>query len=316
MAKLLRLAACAALLFPVVASAQQNRTAVSINGLDTNPCTVASPCRSFTAAMAQTNSGGEIIAVDSGGYGAFIVSRAVSVQAAPGVYAGVTAASSGDAIYVDAGASSTVVLRNLVLNGLGTGHAGISITATSAEVHIENCVIQNFATYGVFAFLNVRISDSIIRKCGSAIWIDNAGAAVKATVVNVAMKEMDGGDLVSPGTGIFAHRNATVTVRNSVAVKATNSAFRAAGGGVLNLESCTATDNGTGITAGISLNSLTPGTVRLSNNLGTVRLSNNLVTGNATGISNGGTIETWGNNKIAGNTTNLSGSALTGVAQN
>ncbi len=306
MAKLLRLAACAALLFPVVASAQQNRTAVSINGLDTNPCTVASPCRSFTAAMAQTNSGGEIIAVDSGGYGAFIVSRAVSVQAAPGVYAGVTAAS-GDGIYVDAGASSTVVLRNLVLNGLGTGHAGISITATSAEVHIENCVIQNFATYGVFAFLNVRISDSIIRKCGSAIWIDNAGAAVKATVVNVAMKEMDGGDLVSPGTGIFAHRNATVTVRNSVAVKATNSAFRAAGGGVLNLESCTATDNGTGITAGISLNSLTPGTVRLSNNL---------VTGNATGISNGGTIETWGNNKIAGNTTNLSGSALTGVAQN
>src|SRR5438309_7295416 len=106
MLKSLRAVFYAALLFPVTANAQQNRTAVSINGLDTNPCTVASPCRSFTAAMAQTNAGGEIIAVDSGGYGIFSVDRAVSVLAAPGVYAGVTA-TSGDAITINAGAGSS-----------------------------------------------------------------------------------------------------------------------------------------------------------------------------------------------------------------
>ena len=35
--------------------ATQDRSAVSRNGLDTNPCSVASPCRSFTSAMAATN---------------------------------------------------------------------------------------------------------------------------------------------------------------------------------------------------------------------------------------------------------------------
>jgi hypothetical protein len=305
MLKSLRAVAYAALLFPVIASAQQNRTAVSVSGLDTNPCTVASPCRSFTAAMAQTNSGGEIIAVDSGGYGGFTVDRAVSVLAAPGVYAGVTAGS-GDAITINAGASSAVVLRNLVINGMGTGHAGIAVTGSGSETQIENCVIQSFTHYGVIAFFNVRISDTTIRKCGTAIWIDNGSAAVKATVTSVSMKEMDGGDQNSPGTGILAFRNARVTVRNSVALNATNWGFRAAGGGALNLDSCTATNNGVGIQAD-----------QFGAAPGIVRISNNLVTGNVTGISNSTTIETWGNNKIAGNTTaNLSGTALTAVAQN
>src|ERR1700747_3462028 len=94
----------AILLFPVAASAQLSRTAVSINGLDTNPCSVASPCRSFNKAISQTKSTGEVVALDSGGYGPFAVDRAITVQAAPGVYAGVTA-SSGDGIDINAGSS-------------------------------------------------------------------------------------------------------------------------------------------------------------------------------------------------------------------
>jgi len=37
------------------AMALNNRSAVSLARVDTNPCTPAAPCRSFSAAMAQTN---------------------------------------------------------------------------------------------------------------------------------------------------------------------------------------------------------------------------------------------------------------------
>jgi hypothetical protein len=55
------------------ASALNNRSAVSVSGNDVNPCTTVSPCRSFVAAVAATNAGGEVIAIDSGGYGPFVI---------------------------------------------------------------------------------------------------------------------------------------------------------------------------------------------------------------------------------------------------
>ena len=195
--------------------------------------------------------------------------------------------------------SSTVVLRNLTINGLGTASAGIAVTGSAAETHIENCIIQNFATYGVFTFLNVRVTDTTIRKTGTGIWVDNAGGPVAATIVNCYIKQMDGGDPNSPGTGIFSFRNATVTVRNTVVIRATNSGFRVSFG-KLNLESCTATENDTGIT---------------SDSTGIARLSNNFVTANGTGLNNLGTIETWSNNKVRGNAIELAGSPLTTVTQ-
>src|SRR6266550_476417 len=82
-----------ALALPCSVQAQLSRSAVSITGVDTNPCSVALPCRSFTAALAQTSSGGEVIALDSGGYGPFTITSSVSVMGAPGVYAGITALS-------------------------------------------------------------------------------------------------------------------------------------------------------------------------------------------------------------------------------
>src|SRR5438105_1908836 len=81
--------------------AASSRTAVSVNGSDSNPCTVASPCRSFSAAIAQTASGGDVVALDSGGYGTFIVNQSVTLEAAPGVYAGITVPSGGTGVIVN-----------------------------------------------------------------------------------------------------------------------------------------------------------------------------------------------------------------------
>src|SRR5437868_15460304 len=74
------------------AFASLNRTAVSINGVDTNPCSVTAPCRSFSAALAQTSAGGEVIALTSAGYGALSINQPVTLLAPEGIYAGLTSA--------------------------------------------------------------------------------------------------------------------------------------------------------------------------------------------------------------------------------
>ncbi len=75
--------------------------------------------------MAQTNIGGEIIALDTAGYGSFTANKSVTVRRAPGIHAAISAAS--DAITVAATASDRVTLRNLVLIGTGAPTASWSV---------------------------------------------------------------------------------------------------------------------------------------------------------------------------------------------
>jgi hypothetical protein len=72
------------------------RTFVSAgSGSDANPCSRALPCRSFGTAIGQTDSGGEVVVLDSGGYGPVTVTQSVAIIAPPGVHAAVTAFSTG-----------------------------------------------------------------------------------------------------------------------------------------------------------------------------------------------------------------------------
>src|SRR5215208_2329332 len=114
---------------------QIQRTFVSTGGSDANPCTRAEPCRNFVAALPNTLGGGEVVALDSGGYGPLTIDKAVSVIGAPGVHAAISVFS-GTGAAVNAGPLDAVVLRNLFLTGLGgtTGidfQAGASLTVAS-----------------------------------------------------------------------------------------------------------------------------------------------------------------------------------------
>src|SRR5260221_14720774 len=95
---------------PGVAHAAQ-RTFVASTGNDANPCTLAQPCRNFTAAIAQTSANGEVIVLDSAGYGTIVspITQSISIIAAPGVYAGISVFT-GDGITINGG-SIKVVLR-------------------------------------------------------------------------------------------------------------------------------------------------------------------------------------------------------------
>jgi hypothetical protein len=77
-------AALCALAFATSVSAVQ-RTFVASYGVDTNPCSLTQPCRTFAAAVALTSTNGEVIVLDSAGYGSVTISQPVSIVAPPGV---------------------------------------------------------------------------------------------------------------------------------------------------------------------------------------------------------------------------------------
>ena len=64
---LLALAACATLAGP--APAADNTRYVSIAGKNTNPCTLAQPCKTLQRGIGLTPAGGELRILDSGFYG-------------------------------------------------------------------------------------------------------------------------------------------------------------------------------------------------------------------------------------------------------
>jgi hypothetical protein len=127
-----------------VATAQ--RTFVASNGNDANSCSLVSPCRAFAAAIAQTISGGEVIVLDSAGYGQVDITQSVSIIAPAGVYAGITVFS-GNGVTVFAGPTDNVVLRGLTINGAG-GAVGILVN-TGSGVRIERCTVSNFSDTGI-----------------------------------------------------------------------------------------------------------------------------------------------------------------------
>src|SRR5438045_5807724 len=158
---------CVILSLAAPASAQNNRSAVSVNGSDLNACTVASPCRSFTAAMAHTNPGREVTALDSGGYGPFTISQDVTVAGAPGVYAAMTVPT-GNGIDVN-GPSNIIKISNLRITLVG--YTGIGINATAfTRLMIDNCII-NGGQHGILIsgdyLSRASIADTVVRVTGN-----------------------------------------------------------------------------------------------------------------------------------------------------
>ena len=82
------------------ASATAQRTFVASTGNDANPCSLPQPCRGFARAVSQTSPSGEVIVLDSAGYGPVSIAKSVSIIAPPGVYAGVTVPAGGIGIDV------------------------------------------------------------------------------------------------------------------------------------------------------------------------------------------------------------------------
>lgn len=281
------------------AHAQATRTWVSGVGDDANPCSRTAPCKTFAGAISKTAAGGEISVLDPGGYGAVTITKAITIDGGTGAGWGSILASGTNGVIINAGAADVVTLKNLSINGAGTGIIGVRILAASA-VHIEDSSIFGFRAVsgtnpgrgisdertagGKLLVMNTTIRNNL--QSGIVILPASGSTTIKATI--------DGSRLLNNGNaGIAASTGAHATVSNSVI--AGNGSFglyadQPAGTTLLNAESCVVTGNGVGVNSG--------------GGTSVVRLSNVNVHDNGTGlqVSGGGTILSYGNNKISGNT--------------
>jgi hypothetical protein len=280
--------------FTVSSQAQAAQKFVSArNGYDFGSCTIKFPCRTFAAATLQVPSGGEIIALDSGDYGAVTIEKSVTIVGPVGGSAEIRAGS-GPAVTVDAGPSGIVVLRGLTINGSPLSAAAPGILFRTGEaLYIEHCVINGASGNGV-SFAGAAalfLRDTIIRNCGLAGVAIGAGDGLMKVSIDRCRFEKNGRD------GVSAAGNANVTIRESVAAGNRDSGFATIASGreatQMNLENCVSTGNRLGV---FSTGGFVGGTA-------IIRVSNSTITGNDRGVysNEGGIILSRRNNTVEGN---------------
>lgn len=281
--------------------AQNNRSFVATFGNDANNCTAGSECRSFTRALAVTNAGGEVIAINSGGFGPFFVTKAVTVAAAPGVRASITSSSS-DAIDVIATINDDVILDGLTIFASPV-HSGISGSAYRT-LSIEHCSISggNFDVViqgagGSFA----TISDTVARNAGGyGVAVLSHAAIIRSRIEgcnNAGLYVQDG----SSDDGKVSTVD-LVSVRNAYGVFVTCTAANHSV--TANLDRAMLSEN---VNDGLNVDAAVGSAIG--------RISNSSVTDNGNyglvQIDVASAIESLGNNFLSGNFTSNEGGSVT-----
>jgi hypothetical protein len=163
--------------------AHAQRVFVSGLGLETNPCTVTQPCRTFQQAHNTVAVNGEIDVLDPAGYGPLTITKGISVQAHG--FGEITATSGGTAIAINVTTADPVSLNGLIIDGGGTGGIGIDIQS-GPSVEILNSVVRHFQV-GIRDFTttpgsNLLIEDTIASNSGSGITVNPIGSNGRATL--------------------------------------------------------------------------------------------------------------------------------------
>lgn len=279
--------------FTSMAQAQATRTWVSGVGDDANPCSRTAPCKTFAGAVSKTAVDGEIDALDPGGFGAVTLTKSITLD---GNGYGSILVSGTNAINVNVstpGVNNAVQIRNLSIDGAGSGVIGISITAGNGTiVEVENCVIFGFHGGSGRGISDSRttagklwVQDTLIKNnSAQGIVVNGVGGVIKATLDNVRLINNQSGVLVSQA-------NNFIVMRNCVASHNSASGIAADTGARLDIINCESSHNGTGI------NSDSSADVVVSRTTVTRNLTNGL------GFS-GGTIKSYGNNEVFGNAGN------------
>jgi hypothetical protein len=288
--------------FVVVASAfggapgPQSRSWVSGGiGDDANPCTRTAPCATFAGALAVTAAGGEIDVLDPGDFGPVTITKSISIVG-NGVTAGIVA-SGVDAITISAGFNDVVTLKGLTLEGTGLGLSGIKFNV-GAALQVENCTINNFTVNGidfnpsgVSALLTVKNS-TIRNNAGTGaggmggVYLHPVTVGARATFIGVHFDHNKIG-LRADDNSFASMKDSDVLANSMTGVLAMSTSL----GVTIDIENCLVAQNlGDGITSKGGSSTITLSNVAVNKNGGFgLRLSNS------------GTIISFANNRVAGN---------------
>lgn len=276
-------------------------------GVDSNPCSLQAPCRTFLAALNKVDTGGEIDFLDPGGYGFADITKAVSIvndgigEAGSQGSGGVSAA-----IFVRAGATEDVVIRGLTIEGARTTPNGVDFIS-GRTLTIQNCVIRNFTQFGVLA--------------------ENAAAGKLEIIGSTIMDNYRGVNIATTGNGYIYAAIDKSTISNNVLNVAVDGVNNSGIGDDATKVTVSNSQIAFGTEGVVTTARPQPTNVVLSNNVishhtgsgvhaerngaqAVITLANNTITHNAIGINNNGTIYTFDDNHVYQNNTDAIGASL------
>jgi hypothetical protein len=302
------LSAVAAIAFSTAAFGQATRTWVSGVGNDANPCSRTAPCKTWAGAISKTAEGGEIDALDPGGFGTITIGKAMTLDGTHGAGFGSILNSGGIAgviVNVTSGthvADAVVILRSIYIQGAsqapaGAGTHGINVVK-GQRVFVYDCHIENQGTTGIH-ISSATTTSVFVRDTD----FSNTNTGIDATSTvggQTAILQANNINIQGNTNGILIGTNGFGFVANSFIGRCIGgNATQAVSGATLNIDNCQLFSNTTAVNA-------------LAGS--TVRVNNSQLFDNSTGF--GGTassIQSGQNNKLAGNTASVTptGTALT-----
>ncbi|HKV09017.1 MAG TPA: right-handed parallel beta-helix repeat-containing protein [Thermoanaerobaculia bacterium] len=275
-----------ALLIAPAAYAQATRTWVSGVGDDANPCSRTAPCKTFAGAISKTAAGGEISVLDNGSFGAVTITKAITING-EGNLAGILSAGT-NGIIVNAGVNDKIIIRNVGINGGGTGLNGIRFLA-GKDLTVENVTIEGFTTRGIDMSIagngKLFVRNTKISEGGTGIFVTTSGASSQAQAM------LDNVHLTGLTNGIEAATNGRITINRSViSGNASNGLLASGTFPRINANGCQISFNDVAGVNATSANAI-------------IRLSDDDIVNNNAGITfvAGASIESTGNNRVAGN---------------
>lgn len=289
--------------FAALAQAQATRTWVSGVGDDVNPCSRTAPCKTWAGAISKTAAGGEIDALDPGGFGAVTITRPITIDGTGTFASGLNAGATGFLINSGTGNFDFINIRGVSINGAGSGNpvtgpggvTGIRILEAD-RVNIEDVVI-NQSTTGILiddaTSVTVNIRNTVVRNCSQGL---KAIASAGAQSISISNSSFISNTL----HGMDIQKGATVTATDCVFSGNASVGVVADGAGgqaVVYLMKSQISNNGNGVQAGGG--ATTPTSIirifdcDITNNPGTAVI-----------IGANGEVDTWQNNRIASNGTN------------
>jgi hypothetical protein len=244
--------------------AQATKIFVASYGNDANDGSRGSPKRNFQTAHDTVAAGGQIVVLDTAGYGALTITRSIAITVPPGVNGFVTIPGGNDGIAINAAATDTVSLRGLVIEGSAASGPGNGIYVSSVgTLNIDDCVVRNF-TSGVYfnpdnegAVLHVH--GGSVRNTVRGVDVQPQGVSVRAVITGCRLESNETGvyTVLGAGGGI------ETTLTGCTLADNTSFGVHAAGGSAVSvyLEGCAVTSNDIGVSGDACLMTLADCTV-------------------------------------------------------
>jgi hypothetical protein len=273
------------LVFASVAHAQATRTWVSGVGDDANPCSRTAPCKTFAGAISKTAAKGVINVLDPGGFGAVTITKAITIEG-PEKWGGILN-STTNGVIVNAGATDVVNLRGLTIDGGGNGTNAVRFLA-GGKLVVEDCYLAGSATgidFEPVATSKLAVIDTTINNMSANAVLIQPGASGNASV------SLERAQLTNSGFGLKVAKG-IASITDSIVSGSGTTGVRAEGTSRINLDNTQVSD---GVGGGVVAQGAQA----------SVFLSRSTITNNASGLSVffGGSITSFGNNRINGNTT-------------